>query len=85
MFRISAVRISAVAAAMLLGACAVKSGDENGVSIEYTTRQFGVAEWKAKDYCAQFGKRAVLMRKGPTQSNSGLIPQTTVAEFDCVK
>lgn len=80
-----AVRVSVVAVAMLLSACAVKSGDENGISIEYTTRQFGVAEWTAKDHCGKFGKRAVLMRKGPKQSNAGLIPQTNVAEFDCVK
>jgi len=72
-------------AALVLAACAVKSGDENGITVEYTTRQFGVAEWTAKDHCAKFGKQAVLMRKGPKQSNYGLLPQTNVAEFDCVK
>lgn len=78
--------LSCVAVTLLsLAACAVKSGDENGITVEYTTHQFGVAEWTAKDHCANFGKRAVLMRKGPTQSNYGLFPQTNVAEFDCVK
>ncbi len=77
--------IMVVATALLLGACAVKSGDEFGITIEYTTHQFGVAEWKANDHCSNFGKRAVLARKGPRQSNYGLIPQTNVAEFDCVK
>ncbi len=71
--------------ALLLGACAVQSGDENGISVEYTTRQFGVAEWTAQNHCSTFGKRAVLARKGPRQSNYGLIPQTNLAEFDCVK
>lgn len=74
-----------VFAASMLAACAVKSGDENGITIEYTTHQFGVAEWTANDHCEKFGKRAVLMRKGPKQSNYGLLPQTNVAEFDCVK
>ncbi|NKB57151.1 MAG: hypothetical protein GKS00_12550 [Alphaproteobacteria bacterium] len=75
----------AFAAVLLLSACTVKSGDANGISIEYTTRQFGVAEWTAKDHCAKFSKRAVLARKGPKQSNYGLVPQTNVAEFDCIK
>ncbi len=78
-------RLWFIAVVLLSAACAVKSGDENSVAIEYTTHQFGIAEWTAKDHCATFGKRAVLMRKGPRQSNYGLIPQTNVAEFDCVK
>ncbi len=78
-------RISAPFAAILLAACAVQSSDENGIAIEYTTHQPGVAQWTADDHCAKFGKRAILMRKGPRQSNYGLIPQTNLAEFDCVK
>jgi hypothetical protein len=78
-------RATITVTALLVGACAVPSGNENSVSIEYTTHQFGVAEWMAKDHCGKFGKRAVLARKGPAQSNYGLIPQTNVAEFDCVK
>ena len=77
---------AAIALSFLLAACAVThSGDENGISIEYTTYQPGVAQWKADNHCAQYGKRAVLVRRGPRESNYGLIPQTNVAEFDCVK
>lgn len=78
-------RCIAPLAMLLLAACAVQSGDENGISIEYTTHQPGVAQWTADNHCAKFGKRAVLMRKGPRESNYGLIPQTNLAEFDCVK
>lgn len=77
---------SAVAVPLLLAACAVtKTGDENGIVIEYTTHQPGVAQWKADNHCSQYGKSAVLARRGPRESNYGLIPQTNVAEFDCVK
>lgn len=82
---VRARRFAAPAALLLLAACAVQSGDENGISVEYTTHQPGVAQWTADNHCAKFGKRAVLMRKGPRQSNYGLIPQTNLAEFDCVK
>ena len=78
-------RLTIPAAGLLLAACAVQSGDENAVAIEYTTNQPGVAQWTADKHCEKFGKRAVLMRKGSRQSHYCLIPQTNVAEFDCVK
>ena len=78
-------RLLILTAGLLLTACAVQSGDENGVSIEYMTHQPGIAQWTADKHCENFGKRALLLRKGPRQSNYGLIPQTNVADFNCVK
>jgi len=78
-------RFLILTAGLLLTACAVQSGDENGVSIEYMTHQPGIAQWTADKHCEKFAKRALLLRKGPRQSNYGLIPQTNVAEFNCVK
>jgi hypothetical protein len=73
------------ALALLLGACAAGGGSPNGISVEHLATQPGVSQWTADQHCAQFGMRAVLVRKGPKQSNRGLIPQTNVSEFDCVQ
>ena len=88
MFQVVGTRfwgLSITTAGLFLAACSVQSGDENGGVVEYTTHQPGVAQWAADKQCKLHGKRAVLMRKGPLQSNNGLIPQTNVAEFDCVR
>jgi len=75
--------VVALFAVFLLSACAVRSADENGITITHTARQPGAAQWTADRHCAKFGKRAVLVRKYPKQSN-GIIPETNVSEFDCV-
>jgi len=74
-----------IAAALFLSACAATGGDPTGIVVEHLATQPGAGQWRADRHCAQFGKRAVLARKGLKQSNSGLIPQTNVSEFDCVQ
>ena len=73
------------ALALVLGACAASGGNTGGIKVEHLATQPGVGQWTADRHCAQFGKRATLVRKGPKQSNCGLIPQTNVSEFDCVQ
>ncbi|PPR20353.1 MAG: hypothetical protein CFH40_01991 [Alphaproteobacteria bacterium MarineAlpha10_Bin3] len=73
------------AVALLLGACAASGGNPGGIKVEHLATQPGVGQWTADRHCAQFGTRALLVRKGPKQSNYGLIPQTNVSEFDCVQ
>jgi len=74
----------AVAALLFVAACAASVSSPNGITVEHAATQPGVGQWRADRHCAQFGKRAVLVRKGPKQSNYGLYPQTNVSEFDCV-
>jgi hypothetical protein len=70
--------------ALLLTACAASGGNPNGIIVEHLATQPGAGQWRADRHCAQFGKRAVLARKGLKVSNDGLIPQTQISEFDCV-
>ena len=70
--------------ALLLAACAASGANPNGITVEHLATQSGIGQWEAGRHCAQFGTRALLVRKGPKQSNYGLIPQTNVSEFDCV-
>jgi hypothetical protein len=67
-----------------VSACAVQSADKNSIVIKHTSAQPGLAKWAAEDHCAQYGKRAVFVVKAPRES-SGLVPDTNVSVYDCVK
>lgn len=80
MFRWFCIVIVAVGVA----GCAVQSADEDSIVIKHTSAQPGVAKWIAEDHCAAYGKRAVFVLKAPRES-SGLVPDTNVSVYDCVK
>lgn len=71
-----------LAGTVMLSACAVDSGDANGVTITHSARHAGGAQWQADRHCAEYGKKAVLVRKGPIQSDN--LVQSNVSEFECL-
>lgn len=72
-----------LAAALLLSGCTgTLQSDENGITIEHSSHEAGLAQWKADKHCEQYGKKAVLVRKSPNQTTYLL--QTNVSEFECV-
>jgi hypothetical protein len=67
-----------------IAGCAIQSADENRIVIDHTAQQPGFAKWTAEAHCAEYGKRAVFLVKGPRETN-GLVPETDVSIYDCVK
>ena len=77
-------RIAVPAAALLLACCSTGfqpdtlASDENGVTVEYSTRFHNVnhAITVANDHCAEYGKQAAFRKR-----QGG---RTVIAFFDCV-
>lgn len=68
--------------ASFVAACAA-TGDERSVTVEHSAHQFGVAEMRAEQHCAAYGRKAVHVQTGP--SESGLLGlRTAVSVFECV-
>ena len=71
-------------AGFIIAGCAVQNADENRIVIKHTSKQPGLAKWTAEKHCAEYGKRAVFLVRGPKET-SGLIPTTNISIYDCVE
>lgn len=73
----------AVAAVVVLGACAVQEKKGEEITIEHAANQFFAAELKAQEYCEGRGRQAEHVMTGP-RTPSVLFIQSSRSVFRCV-
>lgn len=87
----AAVRRSTLAALMMaaaagLSGCAVEDASPEGITVAFNAYHPEFAQREATRHCAQFGRKAVLVRSEPgTPSLSSLFTRQTVNVYQCVE
>jgi hypothetical protein len=70
---------------MLLAACAVRHASSEGITIEHDAKQPELAVIDAERHCAQYGKKAVLVKTTPEAPSASLFYlSSSLSVFDCV-
>jgi len=67
--------------ALALSGCVV-AADSQTVVIEHSADRTVFAEMKAKDYCARYGKKPVLVQTSPVKVNA-IGFRTRISTFEC--
>ncbi len=74
-----------VGLALGLVGCAVRNASPDGITIEHDAFQPELAAVDAREHCAQYGKKAVLVGTShPAPSSSLLYLNSSLSIFDCV-
>lgn len=69
----------------LLASCAVRHAGPDGITIEHDAYQPELAVIDAREHCAKFGKKAVLVKTtAPAPSASLAYLNSSLSVFDCV-
>jgi hypothetical protein len=77
----------AVVVGLVLGlvGCAVRHASPDGITIEHDALQPELAEVDAREHCAQYGKKAVLVKTtAPAPSSALLYLNSSLSMYDCV-
>jgi hypothetical protein len=68
-----------------LAGCAVRHAGPDGITIEHDAYQPELAEVEAREHCAQYGKKAVLVNTtAPAPSSALLYLNSSLSMYDCV-
>jgi hypothetical protein len=74
-----------VGLALGLVGCAVRQAGPDGITIEHDVFQPELAAVDAREHCAQYGKKAVLVGTSqPAPSSSLLYLNSSLSIYDCV-
>ena len=74
-----------VGLALVVAGCAVRSASPDGITIEHDAFQPELAAVDAREHCAQYGKKAVLVGTSqPAPSSSLLYLNSSLSIYDCV-
>jgi hypothetical protein len=77
----------AVVVGLVLGlvGCAVRHASPDGITIEHDAYQPELAAVEAEEHCAQYGKKAVLVKtSAPAPSTSLLYLNSSLSMYECV-
>jgi hypothetical protein len=70
---------------LLLAGCAVRHESPEGITIEHDAYQPELAAVEAREHCAQYGKKAVLVGTSPAAPSSSLLYlESRISMYDCV-
>jgi hypothetical protein len=70
---------------VLLAACAVRRASPDGITIEHDALQPELAAAEAREHCAQYGKKAVLVTTTPAAPSPALLYlNSSLSVYDCV-
>ena len=70
---------------LLLAGCAVRHESPDGITIEHDAYQPELAAVEAREHCAQYGKKAVLVGTSPAAPSSSLMYlESSISMYDCV-
>jgi hypothetical protein len=70
---------------LLLAGCAVRHESPDGITIEHDAYQPELAAVEAREHCAQYGKKAVLVGTSPAAPSSSLLYlESRISMYDCV-
>jgi len=71
--------------ALWLVGCAVRHASPDGITIEHDAYQPELAAVEAREHCAQYGKRAVLVKTSPPAPSAALLYlNSSLSMYDCV-
>jgi hypothetical protein len=71
--------------ALWLAACAVRHESPDGITIEHDAYQPELAAVEAREHCAQYGKKAVLVKTSPPAPSASLLYlNSSLSMYDCV-
>lgn len=71
--------------ALWLAGCAVRHASPDGITIEHDAYQPELAAIEAREHCAQFGKKAVLVKTSPPAPSAALLYlNSSLSMYDCV-
>jgi len=74
-----------VGVGLLVAGCAVRHASPDGITIEHDAYQPELAGVEAEEHCAQYGKKAVLVKtSAPAPSSSLLYLNSSLSMYDCV-
>jgi hypothetical protein len=75
----------AIAAGLLLAACAVRHASPEGITIEHDAKQPELAVVEADRHCAEYGKKAELVKTTAEAPSASLFYlSSSLSVFDCV-
>jgi hypothetical protein len=70
---------------LLLAGCAVRHESPDGITIEHDAYQPELAAVEAREHCAQYGKKAVLVGTSSAAPSSSLMYlESRISMYDCV-
>ena len=71
--------------ALWLAGCAVRHESPDGITIEHDAYQPELAAVEAREHCAQYGKKAVLVKTSPPAPSASLLYlNSSLSMYDCV-
>lgn len=74
-----------VGVALGLVGCAVRHASPDGITIEHDAFQPELAAVDAREHCAKYGKKAVLVATSPPAPSSALLYlNSSLSMYDCV-
>jgi hypothetical protein len=70
---------------LLLTGCAVRHASPDGITIEHDAYQPELAAIEAREHCAEYGKKAVLVGTSPAAPSSSLLYlESRISMYNCV-
>ena len=71
--------------ALCLAGCAVRHESADGITLEHDAYQPELAAIEAREHCAQYGKKAVLVKTSPPAPSASLFYlNSSLSMYDCV-
>jgi hypothetical protein len=71
--------------ALWLAGCAVRHESPDGITIEHDAYQPELAAVEAREHCAQYGKKAVLVGTSPPAPSASLLYlNSSISMYNCV-